>query len=61
MAMTTEKGWREDGRLEQYCEHRIGHTVEVPPQYALERSWWVHGCDGCCGELSAKTPLNNSR
>lgn len=37
--------YREDGRIEWVCEHCIGHTVYSPHDY------YVHGCDGCCGEL----------
>ena len=48
---------RADGRLEQLCEHGVGHTVAIDRviyykggsyETATERekaAWWVHGCD----------------
>lgn len=40
--------YREDGRVEIKCNHGIGHTVIVPRKYEDDKSWWSHGCDGCC-------------
>lgn len=38
---------REDGRIEQLCEHGVGHPIGV-----AGRLWrpvdGVHGCCGCC-------------
>lgn len=55
---------RSDGRLEQVCEHGIGHTVAIDRVPYLERyidyqhtsvawrdAWWSHGCDGCCKNM----------
>lgn len=51
---------RGDGRLEQVCEHGIGHTVAIDRVIyfdyatATERdkdAWWSHGCDGCCDNM----------
>lgn len=39
---------RADGRAEWVCEHGIGHTIFVPPEFEHIDAWWVHGCDGCC-------------
>lgn len=45
---SSECAFRSDGRLEWICPHGIGHTVQVPAKYKDDKSWWVHGCDGCC-------------
>lgn len=46
---------RSDGRLEQVCEHGVGHTVAIDRVPWVKwndpksiHAWWVHGCDGCC-------------
>ena len=53
---------RETGLLEHTCPHGIGHpnyySVARLHSYEFDRgdetpleasSWWIHGCDGCCG------------
>lgn len=42
---------RSDGRYEWLCKHGIGHTVSVPKEHAKDKSWWEHGCDGCCSKF----------
>lgn len=42
---------RLDGRLEWVCNHGTGHTVAIPKKYQEQKSWWTHGCDGCCKEM----------
>ena len=39
---------RADGRVEQICEHDVGHTV-----YDSTLAPWmlIHGCDGCCAKV----------
>ena len=39
---------RADGRVEQICEHGVGHTVDdgKMASYML-----IHGCDGCCAKV----------
>ena len=44
--------YRIDGRVEWICEHGIGHTMKVPSEHLDDKSWWVHGCDGCCKKMS---------
>lgn len=39
--------FRWDGRIEQVCEHGVGHTVWFP-----KGSNAVHGCDGCCSKFA---------
>ena len=39
---------REDGRLERFCAHGIGHTVGHRTKAEMSQYDWVHGCDGCC-------------
>lgn len=45
-----ELNQRADGRVEWVCEHGVGHTIYVPKKFEKENAWWVHGCDGCCGD-----------
>ena len=56
---------RADGRLEQVCEHGVGHTVAIDRVRYYEAGvktydktsprwrevWWSHGCDGCCDNM----------
>ncbi|GAB3034630.1 hypothetical protein GCM10027052_10540 [Parafrigoribacterium mesophilum] len=47
--------WRDDRRLaERICEHGIGHPDpdDVAFNLRLGRDVRVHGCDGCCGNLT---------
>jgi len=38
---------REDGRVEQACDHGIGHPIGHTKKW--DASWMgIHGCDGCC-------------
>jgi hypothetical protein len=46
--------YRADGRLEWVCDHGIGHTIDVPEEYAHINTWWIHGCDGCCKGVREK-------
>ena len=40
---------REDGRVEQACDHGVGHPIGHVKQNGWVASWMgVHGCDGCC-------------
>ena len=44
---------RPDGRIEQLCEHGIGHTIGHRDLAKYDDpSIWVHGCDGCCATWS---------
>ena len=47
---------RADGRIEQLCEHDIGHTISSPRRGKYEL---VHGCDGCCFKI--KKPKLDAR
>ena len=55
---------RADGRLEELCEHGIGHTVAIDrvpfregaahykdTSQKWRDAWWSHGCDGCCKDM----------
>lgn len=49
---------RADGRLEQLCEHGVGHTVAIDRAIIMsvatekdKAAWWSHGCDGCCANM----------
>ena len=36
---------REDGRIEEVCEHGVGHPVGHLRRW---QDWmYIHGCDGC--------------
>ena len=50
-----EFGYRDDGRIEWYCEHGIGHTVWSPDNN------YIHGCDGCCRKLKEILKKNEIR
>ena len=40
---------REDGRVEQACDHGVGHPIGHVKPNGWVKSWMgVHGCDGCC-------------
>ena len=42
---------RYDGRIEQICQHGIGHTIYAPKIKQKDGTLfedWTHGCDGCC-------------
>ena len=40
---------REDGRIEQACDHGVGHPIGHWKPDGWVASWMgVHGCDGCC-------------
>lgn len=40
---------REDGRIEQACDHGVGHPIGHYKRDGWVSSWMgVHGCDGCC-------------
>lgn len=40
---------REDGRVEQACDHGVGHPIGHVRKDGWVASWMgVHGCDGCC-------------
>ena len=40
---------REDGRVEQACDHGVGHPIGHVKEHGWVASWMeVHGCDGCC-------------
>jgi DnaJ-class molecular chaperone len=48
--------FRTDGRVEEMCEHGIGHTVSIIAVSAAvtereKNAWWSHGCDMCCGDM----------
>ena len=43
---------RADGRIERKCSHGVGHTIFAPR--AMGKAGFVHGCDGCCSNWSAK-------
>lgn len=40
------------GLIERTCTHGVGHpdpdSVEYMNEATSQRSWGVHGCDGCC-------------
>ena len=41
--------FREDGRVEQACDHGVGHPIGHVKKTGWQDSWMgVHGCDGCC-------------
>lgn len=46
---------RSSGLIEDQCEHGIGHPNPDSAAYFNwlqdTDSWFVHGCDGCCGPL----------
>ena len=40
---------REDGRIEQACDHGVGHPIGHWKKDGWDASWMgVHGCCGCC-------------
>lgn len=41
-------GTREDGRVERYCKHGIGHTIGHISKWTVYMA--IHGCDGCCSQ-----------
>ncbi len=41
---------REDGRVEQLCDHGVGHPVGHLEKW--EDWMYCHGCDGCCEEVA---------
>lgn len=50
--------FRTDGRVEEMCEHGVGHTVSIRGVTAGLTAgeqggdvWWAHGCDGCCRNM----------
>ena len=41
--------WRPDrGIMERICPHGIGHPDPDEYKLAIDDSFGVHGCDGCC-------------
>lgn len=50
-----EFGFRIDGRVEWFCKHGVGHTVFAPIGSDL-----VHGCDGCCKNVSTIKVVDTS-
>lgn len=41
--------WRNDkGIMERVCEHGIGHPDPDEYMLAVDDSFSLHGCDGCC-------------
>ena len=50
---STNQIYREDGRIEQLCEHGVGHPIgHRNAKMCRKDSWiWVHGCDGCCNKF----------
>lgn len=41
---------RMDGRVEEICEHSVGHPVGHIYKW---KDWMaVHGCDGCCKDYA---------
>ena len=62
LSNTMNLNLNKDGRVEQLCEHGVGHIIAIP-RYAVERiearrslmrrngeliAWFIHDCDGCC-------------
>ena len=42
---------REDGRVEQACDHGVGHPIGHVKKDGWVASWMgVHGCCGYCGQ-----------
>lgn len=39
---------REDGRIEQACDHGVGHPIGHWKRDGWKDWMGVHGCDGCC-------------
>ena len=40
---------RADGRVEQACDHGVGHPIGHVRPNGWDAGWMsVHGCDGCC-------------
>jgi len=53
--MTNREIKREDGRIEQVCEHGVGHPLVGQVWKGTWKKWMgIHGCDGCCAELRKK-------
>lgn len=50
--MKWSKTIRETGLIEHVCEHDVGHpdpkSVRELNSKTGQKSWGVHGCDGCC-------------
>jgi len=60
--MKVKRNWlvRLDGRIEEQCEHEVGHTIFVPSREdrnvcSMEEGHWTHGCDGCCKNMKILT------
>lgn len=45
---------RLDGRVEWICLHGIGHTIQIPIEFAGNKWMYIHGCDGCCPEIKMR-------
>jgi hypothetical protein len=45
---------RESGLIEHVCSHHIGHpaygSVDFASKKSGQKTWCVHGCDGCCNK-----------
>lgn len=48
--------WRDDRKIfERICDHGVGHPDPDQDTYLLQRGDdMMHGCDGCCSEVSAR-------
>ena len=46
-----EFAYRQDGRIDWTCSHGVDHTVWTPIGSSK-----VHGCDGCCFEITGMKP-----
>ena len=45
--------WRSDRRImERICPHGIGHPDPDDYKVQLSKAEQIHGCDGCCREVS---------
>ncbi|WP_047892567.1 hypothetical protein [Micromonospora sp. RV43] len=47
--------WRGDRRfMERQCPHGIGHPDPDDRLVRRDRSYGLHGCDGCCSEAGCE-------
>ena len=48
----TRTARRETGLIEHHCQHGVGHpaygSIDWMERVTGQKSWGVHGCDGCC-------------